>query len=182
MSDVEILRTGFVAFLDGLWWGLRDSTGALSMYEGYSGGFKQMGLELAETAGGKGKNDAASVVGSIFNAIGLDVEVEKNTIRVKSCPVLNRILERGLEYAFHVETICWGPLLVGVGEKLGATPQVESSLRLIHLAKAKADHKKKKAQTMLESGTITQDEYDRQMKDQDRELEQTPEFGIYRFE
>ncbi len=182
MSDVEILRTGFIAFLDGLWWGLRDSTGALSMYEGYAGGFKQMGTELAEAAGGKGANDAASVAGNIFKAIGLEVEVEKNTIKVKTCPLWNRILERGLEYAFHIETICWGPLLVGIGEKLGASPSVESSLRLIHHAKSKADHKKKKAQTMLENGTITQDEFDKQVKEQETVLENISEFGIYRFE
>ena len=48
MSELEILRNGFIAFLDGLWWSLRNTVGALSMYEGYIGGFKQLGQEAAE--------------------------------------------------------------------------------------------------------------------------------------
>ena len=53
MTDLEILRTSFAAFIDGLWWGLRENTGPLSMYEGYSSGFKQIGTEIAEKSGGK---------------------------------------------------------------------------------------------------------------------------------
>ena len=51
MTDLDVLRTGFVAFIDGLWWGLRENTGPLSMYEGYGNGFKQMGKEIAEAKG-----------------------------------------------------------------------------------------------------------------------------------
>ena len=47
MSGLDILQTGFIAFIDGLWWGLRENTGPLSMYDGYRGGFKQMGEEIA---------------------------------------------------------------------------------------------------------------------------------------
>jgi hypothetical protein len=74
MSEIDILRKGFVAFIDGLWWGLRDNTGALSMYEGYSGGFRQMGKEVAETVGGKGPERASEIAGEILRAIGLDGE------------------------------------------------------------------------------------------------------------
>ncbi len=182
MNEVQILRTSLIAFLDGLWWGLRDSTGALSMYEGYQGGFRQMGLELAEAAGGKGAEDAASIAGSILEAIGLDVEVDKCTITVKSCPLWNRILERGLEYSFHVETICWKPLMEGIGEKIGATPKVVSSLRLAHLAQTRAEHKMKKAKDMLDMGSITKEAYDRQVKDLENELDKGVKFGIYHFE
>ena len=93
MSELETLRTGFVALLDGLWWGLRENTGPLSMYEGYARGFKQMGLEIAEKSGGKGALAAAEIAGQLFSAIGLDVAVEEKTIIVKKCPVWNRILE-----------------------------------------------------------------------------------------
>ena len=48
MSQLDILRKGFIAFLDGLWWGLRDNVGPLSMYEGYARGFQLMGAEKAE--------------------------------------------------------------------------------------------------------------------------------------
>jgi hypothetical protein len=182
MSDLDILRTSFVAFLDGLWWGLRDNTGPLSMYEGYARGFKQMGLEIAEKIGGKGPETAAGIAGQLFNAIGLDVEVSRNKIIVKSCPVWNRILEQGLEYAFHVEDICWKPMLDGIGEKIGVKPTIESALRLIHIERSKIDHKKGKTKAALEKGQITRDEYENQIVMLEKSLGSIPEFGTYRFD
>lgn len=181
MNDLEILRTSFVAFLDGLWWGLRDNTGPLSMYEGYTRGFKQMGLEIAELSGGKGTLAAAEIAGNLFNAIGLDVVVEKESITVKKCPVWDRILERGLEYAFHVEEICWMPMLEGIGEKAGAKPEMETSLRLAHIEISKAEYKKSKAQAALEKGKMTKEEYQKEIVMLDKILERTPTFGFYRF-
>lgn len=181
MSELDTLRTIFVAFLDGLWWGLRNNTGPLSMYEGYARGFKQMGLEVAEKSGGKGPEAAAEIAGRLFGAIGLDVEVNEKKVIVKSCPVWNRILERGLEYAFHLEEICWKPMLEGIGEKIGAKPTIESVLRLIHIEHSKVDYKKGKAKKSLEKGQITKDEYENQIVMLDKSIESVPEFGVYRF-
>ncbi|TFG94855.1 hypothetical protein E4H12_14410, partial [Candidatus Thorarchaeota archaeon] len=128
MTDLEILRTSFVAFIDGLWWGLRENTGPLSMYEGYSSGFKQMGTEIAEKSGGKGAEAAAKIAGQIFSAIGIEVIVQVKTVLVKKCPIWERILERGLEFAFHIEEICWMPMLEGIGEKTGAKPEMITAL------------------------------------------------------
>jgi len=83
MSELNILRTSFVAFVDGLWWGLRDNTGPLSMYEGYSRGFKQMGLEVAEMLGGEGAQTAAEIAGKLFTAIGLDIAIDDNAHRLQ---------------------------------------------------------------------------------------------------
>jgi hypothetical protein len=96
MSDLEILRTSFVAFVDGMWWGLRDNTGPLSMYEGYERGFKQIGQEHAEKVGGNGPDAAASMAVEIMTAMGLDVEANGPEVIVKKCPLWNRISERGL--------------------------------------------------------------------------------------
>ncbi|MFW9767520.1 MAG: hypothetical protein ACFFF9_08520 [Candidatus Thorarchaeota archaeon] len=181
MNDLNILRTSFVALLDGLWWGLRDNTGPLSMYEGYARGFKQMGLEIAEMAGGKGAIAAAEIAGKMFSAIGLDVDVDEKEIIVKKCPVLNRIQERGLEFAFHVEEICWMPMLEGIGEKTGAKPEMEISLRLAQLEAAKISYKKGKAKTALERGSITKEQYDKEIVMLDESLEKAPTFGHYRF-
>ena len=181
MTDLGILRSSFVAFVDGLWWGLRENTGPLSMYEGYSGGFKQMGLEFAEKSEGKGALDAAKVAGELFSAIGLDVEVDEKSIIVKKCPVWNRILERGLEFSFHVEEICWIPMLEGIGEKIGAKPEMETSLRLAHIEGAKLDYKKGKAKAALEKGQITKEEYDNQIVMLEQSIENAPTFGLYRF-
>ena len=181
MSDLEILRTSFVALIDGLWWGLRDNTGPLSMYEGYARGFKQMGLEIAEKTGGKGAVDAAKIAGNLFSAIGLDVAVDEKSIVVKKCPVWNRILERGLEFAFHVEEICWMPMLEGIGEKTSVKPEMETSLRLAHIEGSRIAHKKSKAKAALDKGRITKEEYDKEIVMLDDALKNAPTVGHYRF-
>ncbi|MFW9800995.1 MAG: hypothetical protein ACFFD9_11205 [Candidatus Thorarchaeota archaeon] len=182
MTELETLRKGLVSILDGLWWGLRDNVGPLSMYEGYIGGFRLMGSEFAETAGEKGPKGAASMAAKLFSAIGLEVELEGDSVRVISCPIWNRILERGLEYAFHVEEICWRPMLEGIGEKAGAEPIVESSLRLAHLERAKLNHKRSKAKLALEEGAITEEEYQNQSSALEDGLKKIPNEGLYRFE
>ncbi len=181
MSNNDILRKGFVAFLDGLWWGLRDNTGALSMYEGYSNGFMQMGREAAEADGGKGPENAARIAANVLRAIGLDVEHDDKEVTVKSCPLWDRILERGLEYAFHIEEICWKPLLEGIAEKAGGKPVVESSLRLAHIERAKAEYKKGKAKASIDKGVISESEFDQEMDALDRKIRTIPTMGRYRF-
>jgi hypothetical protein len=181
MNDLNTLRTSFVALVDGLWWGLRDNTGPLSMYEGYARGFNQMGLEVAEKVGGKGALAAAEIAGKIFTAIGLDVAVDEKSIIVKKCPIWNRILEKGLEFAFHIEEICWMPMLSGIGEKVGATPEMETSLRLAHIEYAKFQHKKGKAKAALDKGQITKEEYDKEIVMLNKSLENAPTLGLYRF-
>jgi hypothetical protein len=181
MSDLETLRTSFVALIDGLWWGLRNNTGPLSMYEGYAQGFKQMGLEIAEQSGGKGALAAAKIAGKLFTAIGLDIGVDEKIIIVKRCPVWNRILERGLEYAFHVEDICWMPMLEGIGEKTGSKPVMESALRLAHIESTKIEYKKGKLKAALDNSQITMEEYDKEIVILDQKLENAPTLGLYRF-
>ncbi len=182
MDELEILRKGFVAFLDGLWWGLRDNVGALSMYEGYARGFRQMGEEIAEQMGGDGPEAAAGIAVKIMRAIGLDAEQQGTEVVVKSCPVWNRILNRGLEYAFHVEKICWGPLLNGIGDKTGATAIIKSSLRLAHVERSKAEYKKQKAKKALDSGLISEEEYQKQIDMMDKRLSSIVDEGRYAFE
>jgi hypothetical protein len=179
--DLEILRTSFVALIDGMWWGLRDNTGPLSMYEGYQQGFRQIGMETAEKIGGKGANAAAEIAGKIFTAIGLDIEVNDKSIIVMKCPIWNRILEKGLEFAFHIEEICWMPMLEGIGEKVGAKPEMESSLRLAHIQIAKLNYKKEKAKKALDNGKITKEEYDKQIVMLDEGIENAPTLGKYHF-
>ena len=181
MNELDTLRTSFVAFIDGLWWGLRDHTGPLSMYEGYARGFKQIGLEVAEKVGGKGAISAAEITGKLFSAIGLDVSVDKAVVTVEKCPIWDRILERGLEYAFHIEEICWIPMLEGIGERTGAEPEMVSALRLVYVEKAKVEHKKRKAKSALDKGQISRDEYDKQIVMLDQTLKDRPTVGKYQF-
>ncbi|MFX1416870.1 MAG: hypothetical protein ACFFC0_08655 [Promethearchaeota archaeon] len=182
MTELDTLRKGIVSLLDGMWWALRDSVGALSMYEGYSGGFKQMGSEFAEGIGDRGANGAAKMAADLFAAIGLDVEREGKVVLVKSCPIWSRILERGLEYAFHIEEICWKPMLEGIGEKAGARPVIESSLRMAHLERARLNHRKGKARAALEKGEISKKDYEARVASLEESLQQIPSQGHYRFE
>jgi len=182
MAELDTLRKAVVSLLDGMWWALRDSVGALSIYEGYSGGFKQMGAEFAEGVGEKGAEAAAKMAANLFAAIGLEVERDGNAVLVKSCPVWNRILERGLEYAFHLEEICWKPMLEGIGEKAGARPVVESSLRLSHLERVRLDYRKGKAKAALEKGEMSREDYKTQIASFEESFQQIPAQGRYRFE
>ncbi|MFX0055905.1 MAG: hypothetical protein ACFFAD_13345 [Candidatus Hermodarchaeota archaeon] len=182
MSELDTLRNGFISFLDGLWWGLRENVGPLSMYEGYASGFRLMGEEKAEADGAKGPEAAAKTTADLFSAIGLEVDLKGKEVFVKSCPLWDRILDRGLEYAFHVEEICWKPMLEGIGELSGAKPIVESALRLIHLEETKADYKKSKAKKALDKGAISKEEYDKQVSALDEVLQKIPSEGHYRFE
>ncbi len=181
MNELNTLRTSFVALLEGLWWGLRENTGPLSMYEGYTRGFKQIGFEIAEIDGGKGALAAAKIAGQLFAAIGLDIVVDEKTIIVKKCPLLDRILEKGLEYAFHIEEICWMPMLEGIGKKSGVKPTMDSALRLVHNAKARAEYKKGKAKAALDKGQITNEEYDKEIVMLEQRIENAPKIGLYRF-
>jgi hypothetical protein len=182
MSELEILRKGFIAFLDGLWWALRNTVGALSMYEGYMGGFKQLGQEAAETAGAKGPEAAARTAAETLRAIGLEVEQKGKEIDIKSCPLWNRILKRGLEYAFHIEEICYTPLLTGIGQKAGAKPVLVSSLRDSYLERVKLQYKLDKVKSSLDKGETSQAEYNKQRDMLEQSMARLPRTGRYRFE
>lgn len=182
MTDLEILRQSFVAFCDGLWWGLRDNVGPLSMHEGYMRGFRQIGLEAADRRGGKGAENAAKVATEVLGAIGLTVKQEGRTVIVDSCPLWNRIIERGLEYAFHIEEICWIPMLSAIAEKTGSKVFCDSSLRAIHLEREKVRYRMEKAKAALDAGKMSKSEYQKQRDMLEKSTSQLPSHGLYRFE
>jgi len=182
VTELDILRKGFIAFLEGLWWSLRNTVGALSMYEGYMGGFKQLGLEAADRTAAKGPEAAARTAAETLRAIGLDVEQKGKEIEIRSCPLWNRIIQRGLEYAFHIEEICYTPLLTGIGEKAGAKPVMIASLRTAHLEKAKLQYKLENAKSSLDKDQISQAEYNKQRDMLEQSMAKLPKTGRYRFE
>ncbi|MBD3159015.1 MAG: hypothetical protein GF309_09525 [Candidatus Lokiarchaeota archaeon] len=181
MSDLDRLQEVFTVFLDGLWWGLRDNVGALSMYEGYSNGFRLIGVQAAQDQGVKGVEEATALAANIMKAIGLNLEVEGSEIRVDSCPIWDRIKEQGLEYSFHIEEICWKPLLEAIAEEAGVKAFVDSSLRQIHVKRGKIEYKRSKLQRKLEEGSIAQKEHDEALAQLDKQLDSIPEKGRYRF-
>ncbi len=182
MTELDTLRMSLVAFLDGLWWGLRDNVGALSMYEGYANGFRQIGREAAERVGERGPAAAARVAADVMRAMGLEVTQDANRVVIHSCPLWKRVLERGLEYAFHIEEICWMPLLRGIGERLGATPVCESDLRTAHLERAKIEYKIRRLEQDMERGKIQRDDFQRQKESLMDSMSRVPKTGVYRFD
>lgn len=180
--SLDMLQKAFVELVDGLWWGLRENVGALSMYEGYIRGFRQMGEAAARKAGVKGAEDAARIAHEIFVAFGMTTKLQGKEIHVKRCPLWNRILEKGLEYSFHIEEICWKPMLEGIGDKMGAKAIVETSLRLAHVERARLEHKKTKRKRDLDRGKLSQQDYETEIAKLEEKLKPISEVGRYRFE
>ncbi len=181
MDELTTVRNSFVAFIDGLWWGLRDNVGALSMYEGYANGFKQIGREISKQSDGKGAEGAAHAAATLMRALGLEAESDGTEIIVKECPFWNRIVEQGLEYSFHIEEICWMPLLKGIGENFGVTPTMKSSLRLNYVARGKNEYKKSKVSKALKAGKVSKDGYEKTIEELDRNMKDIPEYGRYQY-
>ncbi|MFO7835027.1 MAG: hypothetical protein R6V83_00080 [Candidatus Thorarchaeota archaeon] len=181
MSELEKLQQAFTSFLDGLWWGLRDNVGALSMYEGYANGFELIGKQAAQEQGTKGPEEAAALAADIMRAIGLNLEVDGSEIHVSSCPIWERVHERGLEYSFHIEEICWKPLLEAIAEEAGTKAIIDSSLRLIYVNRGKIEYKRSKLQKKLEKGSISKKEHDEALAQLDKALDSVPKKGHYRF-
>jgi hypothetical protein len=181
MDELTTARNSFVAFIDGLWWGLRDNVGALSMYEGYANGFKQIGREMATQSDANGAEGAAQTAATVMAALGLETELDSTEVIIKECPFWNRILEQGIEYSFHIEEICWIPLLRGIGEHFGVKPTMKSSLRLNYVERGKNEYKKSKAGKALKAGKISKDEYEKAINELDRNIKDIPEFGRYQY-
>jgi hypothetical protein len=72
-------------------------------------------------------------------------------------------------------------MMTGIAEKTNTEPVFESSLRLAHIARAKAEYKMGKAKKALEKGTISEKEYDKQIDMMQSGLEKTPTTGRYSF-
>ncbi len=73
------------------------------------------------------------------------------------------------------------PMLEGIGEKTGTTPEMETSLRLAHIKSSKVSYKKGKAKVALDKGKITKEQYDKEIVMLDEALANTPTHGRYRF-
>ncbi|MEM2142819.1 MAG: hypothetical protein QXS20_03495 [Candidatus Thorarchaeota archaeon] len=182
MSELELVRKSFIAFLDGLWWGLRDTVGALSMHEGYARGFRQIGIEAAERSSPRGPEAAAKTAAELMRALGLDARQEGHKITVHSCPLTDRIIERGLEYAFRIDEICWLPMMQAIGERAGAVPSCKHSLSSLYLERQRLDYKIEKAKASFEAGKLSRDEFEREMSGLEKAKNGLPDHGEYVFE
>jgi len=141
MEALPALQKLLVAWMDELWWSMRDRVGALSIIECLQNSWRAGGREIGEIAKQQGLSSTATVE-AVLSMLGREVQLQGNTIRVLACPLWNRIKERGLEYAFHCEEFASAPLLAGLKDALGLREvKVETSLRLAYLERAKLEYK-----------------------------------------
>jgi len=160
--------------MDELWWSMRDRVGALSMIECLANSWQAAGREVGEMLRREGASpsDAARL---ILEMLGKKVDSGGDTLQVSSCPLWDRILEKGLEYAFRCEEFACTPLMKGLVETLGGKDaKVELSLRQVHVERAKLKYKLSKL-AAAEGPEV------KEMRDElERKLSQLPEHPVCR--
>ncbi len=168
MDSLTALQKFFTSWMDQLWWSMRDLVGALSMIECWVDSWHAASVEISKLARADGlapKETAAKT----FEILGKTVKIEGNTLCITQCPIWDRIKERGLEYAYRCEEFACAPLLQGFKEAMGVTEAtVETSLRLMHLERARLEYKLAKTGKAQTSDSKTQREQ------LEKELKQLP--------
>lgn len=158
MDQFKTLQEFIVAWMDELWWSMRDRVGALSMIESFQNSWQAAGRKVGEIA----KTERMNIVNTVETAhsmLGRTVKIDNNTVRVTSCPIWDRILGGNLEYGLRCEEFICAPFLTGIKEELGAKQAiVETNLRLAHVARTKLEYKlgKLKAANSSDSKIHTQ--------------------------
>ena len=141
IEALPALQKFLVAWMDELWWSMRDRVGALSIIECLQNSWRTGGREIGEVTKRQGLSAPAAVEAAL-SMLGRETRVQGTTIRVLACPLWSRLKERGLEYAFHCEEFASAPLLTGLKEALGLREvKVETSLRLAYLERARLEYK-----------------------------------------
>ena len=144
--------------MDQLWWSMRDRVGALSMIECWVESWHAASIEISKLARADGLTSQETAA-KILEILGKTVQVEGNTLRITQCPIWDQIKERGLEYAYRCEEFACTPLLRGLKETTGASETtVETSLRLMHIERAKLEYKLSKIRKAATSDSKTQRE------------------------
>ncbi len=165
METLDTFQKFFVSWLDELWWSMRDRVGALSIIECFVNSWKAGGTTIGKQTKHKGQNIVESIQ-TAHKILGRTTSVSENTIFVSSCPFWNRIKEKGLEYALHCEEFLCAPLLDGIREALSAKEtQVETSLRLAYITRARLEYKISKLESTALTNVDTQRQLTRLKKD-----------------
>ncbi|MFW9830516.1 MAG: hypothetical protein ACFFD8_01895 [Candidatus Thorarchaeota archaeon] len=148
MDQFKILQKFIVAWMDELWWSMRDRVGALSMIESIQNSWNAAGRKVGEIAKAEGLGVVKTVELS-HSILGRIVTVKNDSVLVSSCPFWDRILDGNLEYGLRCEEFICAPFLLGIKDAFNAKEvQVETNLRLAHVAKAKLEYKLNKLRAM----------------------------------
>ena len=141
MDQFKTLQQFIVAWMDELWYSLRDRVGALSMIESLQNSWKSAGQKVGEFAKAEGLSITQTVkVG--HQMLGRPATTEGKTVTTTSCPFWDRILAGNLEYGLRCEEFICAPYITGMKEALGAKEViVETNLRLAHIKRANLEYK-----------------------------------------
>ena len=158
MDQFKTLQEFITAWMDELWWSLRDRVGALSIIESLQNSWQAAGRKVGELAKAEGMNILKTV--ETANAIfGRSIKTTRDTVIVTACPIWDRILKGSLEYGLRCEEFICAPYLTGIKEALGGKEAlVKTNLRLHHVARARLEYKLSKLKTAngLDTKTKTQ--------------------------
>ncbi len=170
MDQFKALQEFIVAWMDELWWSMRDRVGALSMIESLQNSWHAAGKKVGEI----GKAEGLTLIKTVETAhsmFGRTVQIKNNTVLVTTCPIWERILSRQLEYGLRCEEFICAPYLSGIKDAYGGKEaSVETNLRLAHIARARLQYKLNKIKTAKSADSTGQV----QITEMEKQLSQLP--------
>lgn len=170
MDALNMLQKFFVTWMDELWWSMRDRVGALSIIECLENSWQAAGRKIGELTRSNGL-EPVEATAKTLSILGRKATVQNGTVQVINCPLWERIREGKLEYGYKCEEFTCTPLLAGLKEGLEAEKMtVETSLRLIHVERARLEYKISK----LKSADISDSAVKSQLSKLEKQLEQLP--------
>jgi hypothetical protein len=147
MDQLKTLQEFIIAWMDELWYSMRDRVGALSIIESLQNSWQAAGRKVGEIA----KDEGLSITKTIetgHRIFGRPVTIEENTVITTACPIWDRILAGNLEYGLRCEEFICTPYISGIKEALGAKEAVvETNLRLAHIKRVGLEYKLSKLAT-----------------------------------
>ena len=170
MDQFKTLQNFIVAWMDELWWSMRDRVGALSMIESLQNSWQAAGRKVGEIGKAEGLN-IIKTVESGHSMLGRTVNVKNNTLFVTTCPFWDKMLAGQLEYGLRCEEFICAPYLNGIKEAFGAKEAtVETNLRLAHVTRARIEYKLRKLKAVKGSDSKIQ----AQVSELEKQLSQLP--------
>ncbi|MFX1317537.1 MAG: hypothetical protein ACFE9D_00240 [Promethearchaeota archaeon] len=170
MDQFKTLQEFIIAWMDELWWSMRDRVGALSMIDILQSSWKAAGQKV----GAIGKTEGLPILNTVEEAhsiFGRTVNVNNNTVRVTTCPIWDRILAGKLEYGLRCEEFVCAPYLSGIKDAMSAKEAtVETNLRLAHVARVRLEYKLNK----LKSASASDPQVKAQIAELKMQLDQLP--------
>ena len=158
MDQFKTLQEFIVAWMDELWYSMRDRVGALSIIESLQNSWQAAGRKVGELAKAEGLSITQTVeIG--HQILGRPVTTEGNAVVITACPIWVRIQAGNFEYVLRCEEFICTPYLTGIKEALEANEDVvETNLRLAHVARARLEYKLSKLKTAAKTDSTVKTE------------------------